>query len=129
MKWASTHQCTIHEILFWDFMHGMKLSPRGQFSWSGVFFLMLFFFLVLIIFVVLLFCPAILEPNVLHGTPTYPSNLPSSLPPPNPSASLPFVLTSTTELLAITSSSVRFVPLQEVFRRRALELSNNCLGT
>ncbi len=80
---------------------------------------MLFFFLALIIFVVLLFCPAILEPNVLLGTPTYPLQ----------PTSLPFVLTSTIELLAITSSSMRFVPLQEMFRRRALELPNKCLET
>jgi hypothetical protein len=86
----------------WD-----ETVPRVQFSWSVVILLMLFFFLShffprpFFSLSLLLFCPAILEPNFFLGTPTYPSNLPSSLPPPNPSTSLPFALTSTTELLAI----------------------------
>ncbi len=39
LEWPGTR--TIEKILFWDFMDGMKLSPRGQFLWSVVFF---FFF-------------------------------------------------------------------------------------
>jgi len=35
----STHQCTIQKIMFWDFMDGMKLSPRGQFLSSVIFIL------------------------------------------------------------------------------------------
>jgi hypothetical protein len=42
LQWRSTHQCTIQKTPFWDFMDGMKLSPRGQFTWSAVF-LILFF--------------------------------------------------------------------------------------
>ncbi len=37
-EWPSTHQCTIQNIPFWDFMDGMKLFPRGQFLWSVVLF-------------------------------------------------------------------------------------------
>jgi hypothetical protein len=40
LEWPSTHQCTIQKIPFWDSMDGMKLSPRGQFTWS----VFLFFF-------------------------------------------------------------------------------------
>ncbi len=44
LEWPSTHQCTIQKIPFWDFMDKMKLSPRGQFTWSVyVFFLCSFF--------------------------------------------------------------------------------------
>jgi len=44
-EWTSTHQCTIPKIPFWDFMDGMKLSPRGQFTWSlFIFFTARFFF-------------------------------------------------------------------------------------
>ncbi len=45
LEWPSTHQCTIQKIPFWNFMDGMKLFPRGQFTWSTVFifFLGLFF--------------------------------------------------------------------------------------
>ncbi len=35
-EWASTHQCTIQKIPFWDFMDGMKLYPRGQLFWLVV---------------------------------------------------------------------------------------------
>ncbi len=46
LEWATTHQCTIQKIPFWDFMDGMKLSHRGQFTWSiDLFFLLLLFFL------------------------------------------------------------------------------------
>jgi hypothetical protein len=40
LEWPSTHQCTIQKIPFWDFMDGMKLSPRGQYFFfpSGPFF-------------------------------------------------------------------------------------------
>ncbi len=38
LEWPSTHQCTIQKIPFWDFMDAMKLSPRGQCSWSVFFF-------------------------------------------------------------------------------------------
>jgi hypothetical protein len=34
----ATHQCTIQKIPFWGFMDGMKVSPRGQFTWSVFFF-------------------------------------------------------------------------------------------
>jgi hypothetical protein len=34
LEWPSTHQCSIQKIPFCDFMDGMKLSPRGQFTWS-----------------------------------------------------------------------------------------------
>jgi hypothetical protein len=34
LEWPSTHQCNIQKLPFWDFMDGMKLSPRGQFIWS-----------------------------------------------------------------------------------------------
>ncbi len=48
LEWPSTHQCTIQKILFWDFMDGMKLFPRGQFKWSAVFiFFWVLFFLVI----------------------------------------------------------------------------------
>ncbi len=35
---------TSQEIPFWDFMDGVKLSPRGQFTWSVVFLFFFFFF-------------------------------------------------------------------------------------
>ncbi len=38
LEWPSTHQCSIQKIPFWYFMDGMKLSPRGQFTWSVFFF-------------------------------------------------------------------------------------------
>jgi len=113
--WPSTHQCTIEKIPFWDFMDGMKLSPRDQFTWSvvffpGPFFVSCFFFprshslFSCAIFLRLAFfflSPHPWTQNFFLGTPTYPSNLPTSLPPPNPSTSpdlphYPFVLPSIT---------------------------------
>ncbi len=48
LEWPSTQQCTIQKIPFLDFMDGMKLSPRGQFTWSVVLiFFWAFFFLTL----------------------------------------------------------------------------------
>ncbi len=48
LEWPSTHQCTIQKILFRNFMDGMKLFPRGQFTWSAIFifFWVLFFLLI-----------------------------------------------------------------------------------
>jgi hypothetical protein len=97
-KVPRTCQCTIQKIPFWDFMDGMKLSPRGHFTWSLDFFILeLFFFgslslfylpgLTFDFFYLFFFLPAILEPKFLLGTPTYLSNLPTSLLPPNPSTS------------------------------------------
>jgi hypothetical protein len=52
----------IQKTPFWDFMDGMKLPPKGQFTWSVVFFFSLerfsyhvFFFLALIFFLGLFF--------------------------------------------------------------------------
>ncbi len=71
----------------------MKLSPRGQFTWSVVFFFSCFFFprshcffsqasLLIIVFL----CPAILEPKFFSGN-SYLLLQPTSLPPPDPSTS------------------------------------------
>jgi hypothetical protein len=75
-------------------MDGMKLSPRGQFIWSVVVFFLNFFFQSS-----LFYFPGSLLINffshhpwhhLLFGTPTYPSNLPTALPPTSPST--PFIL-------------------------------------
>ncbi len=75
----------------------MKLSPNNQFIWSVVFsFPRLFFshtfflfslnFFSLFPFSLFFFLvPPSLNPIFFLGTPTYSSNLPTSLPPPNPS--------------------------------------------
>jgi hypothetical protein len=110
-EWTSTHQCTIPKIPFWDFMDGMKLSPRGQFTWSlFIFFTARFFFPSPVLFFSLgtvllsLFIDPPLTPSffgkLLLPTPTYlppfflPTHLPPSScwPPPHPP---PFALTST----------------------------------
>ncbi len=51
LEWPNTHQCTIQKNSFWDFMDGMKLSPKGKFIWLvefyfllGLFFPLDFFF-------------------------------------------------------------------------------------
>ncbi len=105
LEWENTHQCTIQKIPFWDFMVGMKLSPRGQFTWSVVFF---FFKLGLFFSLTFIFVPPSLNPifflrnSYLLLQLTYPFNLPTSLPPPNPSTSPylphhPFALPSIAE--------------------------------
>ncbi len=102
-------------IPFWDFMDGMKLSPWGQFAWSVVFiFLWAFFFSYFFFFtqldvffswaslLIFFWGGPPLTPYYFLATPTYPSNLPTGLPPTNPSTSLlllsasfpPFPLTS-----------------------------------
>ncbi len=103
--WASTHQCTIQKIPFWDLMDGMKLSPRGQFTWSRDFFFFCSFFFPARFFslaqsfflaTVLLsrFFRPPLTPSFFWEAPTYPPNLnPTSQPtypllPTNPPTSL-----------------------------------------
>jgi hypothetical protein len=90
LEWPSTHQCTIQTIPFWDFMDGMKLSPRGQFLWSVLFFFLLcfflgffffFFFFQLTFFFLLalpgdFFLPTTSDPKFFFGTPTSPPSLP-----------------------------------------------------
>jgi hypothetical protein len=77
---------------------GWNCPPRGHFTWSLDFFILeLFFFgslslfflpgLTFDFFYFIFFLLAILEPKFLLGTPTYLSNLPTSLLPPNPSTS------------------------------------------
>jgi hypothetical protein len=44
LEWPSTHQCTIQTFPFCDFMDGMKLSHRGQFTWSEFLFFFCSFF-------------------------------------------------------------------------------------
>ncbi len=58
----SGHGQLFEKTPFWDFMDGMKLPPKGQFTWSVVFFFSLerfsyhvFFFLALIFFLGLFF--------------------------------------------------------------------------
>jgi len=74
LEWPSTHQCNIQKLPFWDFMDGMKLSPRGQFIWS----VCIYFFLG-IFFPDRFFFPSPLIPSFWGGgAPTYP---PTYLPP------------------------------------------------
>ncbi len=85
-EWPSIHQCTIQKIPFWDFMDGMKLYPRGQFFGSVVLFFPSDFFFGSSLFFLLgslliFFSPPTLTPFFLFGTSTYPSNLPTALPP------------------------------------------------
>ncbi len=97
LEGPSTHQCTIQNIPFWDFMDGMKLSPKSQFTWSLVFFILepfffscffSFFFFVLIVFsprphFCFFFPSRIPWTQIIFRN----SNLPTSLPSPNPSTS------------------------------------------
>jgi hypothetical protein len=105
------------QIPFWDFMDGMKLFPRGQFTWSVLFFqpnfysLDQFYFFVGTVFISLFFGTP-LNQSFFGEAPTYtqPTYRPSSyqapsLPhvahpsPPHHLRSLP---TPTSALLAIT---------------------------
>ncbi len=111
LEWPSTHQCTIQKILFRNFMDGMKLFPRGQFTWSAIFifFWVLFFLLIsfsqLTVFsprppfwFLFIFWPP-LTPYYFLATLTHLSNLPTALPPvampPTFSSTLRFLLLST----------------------------------
>jgi len=87
-EWPSTHQCTIQNIPFWDFMDGMKLFPRGQFLWSVVlFFPSDFFFGSWLFFLpgslLIFFPPTTLDTIIffLELLPTPPTYLPTYLPP------------------------------------------------
>ncbi len=78
------------KLPFWDFMDGMKLFPRGQFTWSVVFFFFFspsHFFPGPFLFLPLFFCiPPSLNPiffwELLPTPPTYlPTYLPSTTQP------------------------------------------------
>ncbi len=104
----STHHCTIQKIPFWDFMNGMKLSFRGQLTWSilFIFFQSFIFLSSLFFFLGLLFdfsFGATLDPILFFGNsylpfqPTYchASFQPIYLPPPASFCIIPlFPLTS-----------------------------------
>ncbi len=83
LEWPSTHQCTIQKIHFWDFMDGMKLSPRGQYFFfllvlfsPGTFFsLAQFFFSGDSFFITFFFGPP-LTPSFFWEAPTYSNHLP-----------------------------------------------------
>jgi len=79
LEWASTHQCTIQKIHFWDFMDGMKLSPRSQyfffllvlFSPGTYFSLAQFLFSGDSFFITFFFGPPV-TPSFFWEAPTYP---------------------------------------------------------
>jgi len=84
------HQCTIQNIPFWDFMDGWNCPPGSVYLVSSVFSSAFFFSLALIFLLGLFFFflgPTALEPIFFLETPTYSSNVPTPLPPPNPPTS------------------------------------------
>jgi len=102
--WVTQHPPMHHpKIPFWDFMDGMKLSPRGQFTWSVYIFFFCSFFSPSSVFLSIFFGPPF-TPSFFFGkllpTPTHlpPFFLPTHIPPsscwPSPHPRPPFALTS-----------------------------------
>ncbi len=110
--WVSQHPPPSKTSCFGISWMGWNCPPRvslvgHEFFFSHVFFPRSHFVPGPFCSLAFFFGPTILEPKFFSGNsylflqPIYPSNVPSSLPPPNPCTSLPFVLTSTTKLLTI----------------------------
>lgn len=104
LQWPGTHQYTIQKTPFWDFMDGMKLSPKEQFTWSAVFLILLFPSSLFFLWASLLINLFLVTPDpilffgksYLHLQPTYCHSYlpPSALPPTFPSLSLLLLLST-----------------------------------
>ncbi len=91
------------------FFLGLLFSYASFSSLTLIFFLGLFFLLVFF------FVPPSLNPSFFLGTPTYSSNLPTSLPPPNPSTS-PYLPHQPFALPSIASTTESFWSLWRASR-------------
>ncbi len=153
LEWPSTHECTIQKTPLSEFMDGMKLSPRGQFTWLVFFFLVLLFSAQFLLpsSVFFFFFPGdsfystffLAHPwiKVFFGKLLPTSNLPTTLLPTNPPPSL-MLLTPPHPTICVhfqcppmlfspSSSLDKWAlpsPSQEELRRRARELRSKARG-